>query len=165
MYFVSVPSRGILFPNLYKCCDLTEYEIYGFRPLSGHLISKFVKKVILGDMEIVSVPSRGILFPNIDETWEYLSSLKSSFRPLSGHLISKWKREKGGNKMKKLVSVPSRGILFPNTNTTYNWNGGNKVSVPSRGILFPNKKWQTMKRLWNYCFRPLSGHLISKCSW
>ena len=64
---VSVPSRGILFPN-----DAGE----------------FIKK----RDESVSVPSRGILFPNCLITLMLLSV--TGFRPLSGYLISKFENRK-----------------------------------------------------------------------
>ena len=85
---VSVPSRGILFPNS---------EV---RPL----------KVTVVD---VSVPSRGILFPNL--SFLYHQSSDNSFRPLSGYLISKLELDNGKGLDGDVVSVPSRGILFPNT--------------------------------------------------
>ena len=63
---VSVPSRGILFPN-WK--DLkNDYNEY---------------------IAIVSVPSRGILFPNNHYGGGRKACGKLSFRPLSGYLISK----------------------------------------------------------------------------
>ena len=61
---VSVPSRGILFPNRRWGNTLIQYT--SFRPLSGHLISKYVLASRFYDM------------------------CDDSFRPLSGHLISKW---------------------------------------------------------------------------
>ena len=60
---VSVPSRGILFPNA----------------ISARLASRIF---------LVSVPSRGILFPN--GGLPYIRIFSKRFRPLSGHLISKW---------------------------------------------------------------------------
>ena len=61
---VSVPSRGILFPNKMEALDLKiKYVI--FRPLSGYLISKLRNK------PTCDLPLTG-------------------FRPLSGYLISKW---------------------------------------------------------------------------
>ena len=63
---VSVPSRGILFPN--------NVWWHG---------GKFSVSV--------SVPSRGILFPNSNFDLRY-DDLVKSFRPLSGHLISKCKK-------------------------------------------------------------------------
>ena len=41
MQFVSVPSRGILFPNYAPVTKVNTSQLdAGFRPLSGHLISK-----------------------------------------------------------------------------------------------------------------------------
>ena len=60
---VSVPSRGILFPNE-KALELLNYGVASFRPLSGYLISKCPKYSPLNLTVMVSVPSRGILFPN-----------------------------------------------------------------------------------------------------
>ena len=84
---VSVPSRGILFPNEYIMERNKDGEL-GFRPLSGYLISKFF---------LISVSSLSV----------------RSFRPISGYLISKffWLLLP---LFSVLVSVPSRGILFPN---------------------------------------------------
>ena len=66
--------------------------------------------------------------------------------------------------MKNTVSVPSRGILFPNGHRVWLRERDIDVSVPSRGILFPNSKEESdnHKEYTNYCFRPLSGYLISK---
>ena len=85
---VSVPSRGILFPNRRS---ITMEEDY---------------------VEKVSVPSRGILFPN--NGGRLCGEVKMSFRPLSGYLISKWEDKKSNDAIALIVSVPSRGILFPN---------------------------------------------------
>ena len=60
---VSVPSRGILFPNGKK--KLFHYHI------------------------TVSVPSRGILFPNNQLVSKVRKVHSTCFRPLSGYLISK----------------------------------------------------------------------------
>ena len=60
---VSVPSRGILFPNADK--ELDEKIAKGFRPLSGYLISKYCRRKI------------------------FQTDNRKSFRPLSGYLISK----------------------------------------------------------------------------
>ena len=38
--YISVPSRGILFPNLYAFFSFSVIFILYFRPLSGYLISK-----------------------------------------------------------------------------------------------------------------------------
>ena len=65
---VSVPSRGILFPN------------------------RLLLAVVWGVVIIVSVPSRGILFPN-KTLISLLILMDSSFRPLSGYLISKFMDE------------------------------------------------------------------------
>ena len=63
----------------------------GFRPLSGHLISKYY--IVPSGWTIagasVSVPSRGILFPN-SLYWCRRCISWHCFRPLSGHLISKY---------------------------------------------------------------------------
>ena len=61
---VSVPSRGILFPNN--------------NTVNGNPRWRF----------LVSVPSRGILFPNTGRLIIVYSIIKG-FRPLSGYLISK----------------------------------------------------------------------------
>ena len=83
---VSVPSRGILFPNgsiwSVRICR------HGFRPLSGYLISKLNRINWYKTWFSVSVPSRGILFPNGNEL-EWQQFIEFRFRPLSGYLISK----------------------------------------------------------------------------
>ena len=64
LYFISVPSRGILFPNQ----AMTAYMCYLLK---------------------ISVPSRGILFPNhVEKCRGILGGIY--FRPLSGYLISKY---------------------------------------------------------------------------
>ena len=62
--------------------------LFGFRPLSGYLISKFLSltSLVIAVCK-VSVPSRGILFPNT--FCIIMGNIKNSFRPLSGYLISK----------------------------------------------------------------------------
>ena len=59
---VSVPSRGILFPNG-KSTLAKDIKDMCFRPLSGYLISKLSEE-LEEPSDYVSVPSRGILFPN-----------------------------------------------------------------------------------------------------
>ena len=140
MVRVSVPSRGILFPNK-VLMQISQYLLkHRFRPLSGYLISKSVIDGKRLFVYWVSVPSRGILFPNI--------SRKTTHSTIT-------RRE---------VSVPSRGILFPNVYYRFIKGLLNHVSVPSRGILFPN--YYNQKRGDMKCqaqsFRPLSGYLISK---
>ena len=63
---VSVPSRGILFPNKFRHVSEHTWR-ESFRPLSGHLISKFVLC-----------------------SWYNTRKELNCFRPLSGHLISKY---------------------------------------------------------------------------
>ena len=60
---VSVPSRGILFPNMNRFIYLDECWKMCFRPLSGYLISK-----LSGEIKVIGY---------------------YCFRPLSGYLISK----------------------------------------------------------------------------
>ena len=134
-------------------------EMHRFRPLSGHLISK-----------------------------SYSSPVKQGchcFRPLSGHLISKLNSFLASKKI-VLVSVPSRGILFPNcfSYTVYrrfdSWFpsplGASyfqmeaKEMARKRMVTFPSplgaSYFQIRKSYFVInsfsCFRPLSGHLISK---
>ena len=83
---VSVPSRGILFPNK----NSSNYE----------------------DLRCVSVPSRGILFPNKNSSnYEDLRCVSVPSRGIlfPNHSITAYRRKNMTN-----VSVPSRGILFPN---------------------------------------------------
>ena len=92
-FLVSVPSRGILFPN------------------GGQRNGK--KKN--GN---VSVPSRGILFPNQNKLFRYQqfqlfpSPLGASYFQMGLRLVY------GYTSTSAKVSVPSRGILFPNTYQT-----------------------------------------------
>ena len=108
---VSVPSRGILFPN-----EENKYEKIKWCS--------------------VSVPSRGILFPNwkgkndvCGSCW-FPSPLGVSYFQIVTICIKL---------LKDMVSVPSRGILFPNKNLILRKKELIMVSVPSRGILFPNQ--------------------------
>ena len=80
---------GASYFQIYMKITTNTLEFMSFRPLSGHLISKFAVYSVLSMMSMVSVPSRGILFPN--KTTRFLCGQKSA-----------------------QVSVPSRGILFPN---------------------------------------------------
>ena len=115
-FIVSVPSRGILFPNL--CSFSASYSKIVSVPSRGILFpNNFFQKTVDILAHQVSVPSRGILFPNNMAKKLTAYERERSFRPLSGHLISK--------SMKKIlsawieqVSVPSRGILFPNWRAT-----------------------------------------------
>ena len=111
---VSVPSRGILFPNTLS----------------------FPK----ASTQRVSVPSRGILFPNglLPDMINQLmllfpSPLGASYFQIFSVLIST-------QNFSFSVSVPSRGILFPNRLVQRAFIVCMRVSVPSRGILFPNVK-------------------------
>ena len=86
---------------------------FGFRPLPGHLISKYIPEFLFSEeLRNVSVPFRGISFPNkftkIDSNWfkvfpspsgashfqirlwKSLFTDSRRFRPLPGHLISKY---------------------------------------------------------------------------
>ena len=136
---VSVPSRGILFPNYLDTLEGKKLPVPRFRPLSGHLISELVpSENSLKWLIIVSVPSRGILFPNciwlhyrkkmfdikfpsplgasyfrISDRCYRAIYIRQSFRPLSGHLISESFHDYACEDC-FCVSVPSRGILFPN---------------------------------------------------
>ena len=84
-----------------------------FRPLSGYLISKFIKAAGV---------TAGRVFPSPLGVSYFQMGLGLNF------LIGSY-----------IVSVPSRGILFPNTNMKLLLIDTRPVSVPSRGILFPNK--------------------------
>ena len=109
-----------------------------FRPLSGHLISKFLAIVKSDNIEasLVSVPSRGILFPN--------------------------KREIQLKINREVFPSPLGASYFQMKATVYSIEKDEIVSVPSRGILFPNMIRLKLHGIWAECFRPLSGHLISK---
>ena len=85
---VSVPSRGILFPNIYK-----------------HIW-------FLKDLKTVSVPSRGILFPNSFIIDGYSTNVTVSV-PSRGILFPNISALNILTVISS-VSVPSRGILFPN---------------------------------------------------
>ena len=87
MISVSVPFRGISFPNTVLLLTFVE-------------VSKSV-----------SVPFRGISFPNFEEFQSV--EAENGFRPLPGHLISKLSNAKNPSQG-PIVSVPFRGISFPN---------------------------------------------------
>ena len=112
IFLVSVPSRGILFPNNRLHCNWLRRFFRVSVPSRGILFpNAFIDDN--GQMyDTVSVPSRGILFPN--GGLPYIRIFSKRFRPLSGHLISKWTMNFMPLKWVRLVSVPSRGILFPN---------------------------------------------------
>ena len=112
---VSVPSRGILFPNTIPKghCRIKE-ETYQFpSPLGVSYFQMLDNGKYSANGYVVSVPSRGILFPNIYlmvlrlrrislfpsplgvsyfqiERRKQQSSQRICFRPLSGYLISKF---------------------------------------------------------------------------
>ncbi len=110
---VSVPSRGILFPNFALQLGIEIGKASFPSPLGVSYFQIVVKAATCTEEGTVSVPSRGILFPNALEVWmknrrnEFPSPLGVSyfqigwrksmtrkekvmgFRPLSGYLISK----------------------------------------------------------------------------
>ena len=140
---VSVPSRGILFPNgnWALCCWHWKYRVSV--PSRGILFPNTTISSWLLTCRWVSVPSRGILFPNFfgynyTRGWEFEKEFPS---PLG-------------------VSYFQISICL------YGWKGGCwMVSVPSRGILFPNRTFWIAVMLKSMTgFRPLSGYLISKFS-
>ena len=113
---VSVPSRGILFPNS-KESSFTAFYC-SFRPLSGYLISK-CKLISCYDIHIQSSfrPLSGYLISKYGSTFYTEGTQGDCFRPLSGYLISKYSMSNREWAIAVLVSVPSRGILFPNIYT------------------------------------------------
>ena len=134
---VSVPSRGILFPNsienhrsngtyltfpsplgvsyfqIERAISLSTV-LASFRPLSGYLISKYKMKLqSVCSRNIVSVPSRGILFPNAIDFADRMWKMRRKFPSPLG--VSYFQMQKKfGIVYHVTVSVPSRGILFPN---------------------------------------------------
>ena len=118
---VSVPSRGILFPNNGEKMQIDDKMIVSV-PSRGILFPNSYVLWYSRWLPRVSVPSRGILFPNNHYGGGRKACGKLSFRPLSGYLISKWwilmdSWEQYGIR----VSVPSRGILFPNNEKKVIW--------------------------------------------
>ena len=131
---VSVPSRGILFPNKPTRSFITRlpefpsplgvsyfqiiktvlliFALFSFRPLSGYLISKWLILAVVWGITIMFPSPLGVSYFQI--RWQIAMSF---------HIM---------------VSVPSRGILFPNADYLF----GNASGMLS--------------------FRPLSGYLISK---
>ena len=88
---VSVPSRGILFPN----------SIFAFISSNSFLV--------------VSVPSRGILFPNSAYWFQCTSIINWVSVPSRGILFPNGGKQQFNEVFgREKVSVPSRGILFPN---------------------------------------------------
>ena len=133
---VSVPSRGILFPN--TGCVVIDLGGSVSVPSRGILFpNQYVWRVAYG-VWLVSVPSRGILFPN-DIPVAKKDRAKFSFRPLSGHLISKLDKEKAEDDAREyLFPSPLGASYFQIKQDEYYEKERILVSVPSRGILFPN---------------------------
>ena len=159
---VSVPSRGILFPNNGKTVEPNDGMI-GFRPLSGHLISKStirtVKTLNEGDM----FPSPlGASYFQINMARKRMvtrtmfpSPLGASYFQIKGDFIMEENRNEfpsplGASYFQIRCSRPVRvsKTSFPSPlgasyfqirrNDVYRKNYRWSVSVPSRGILFPN---------------------------
>ena len=82
---VSVPSRGILFPN----SAFANYmlDVVSFRPLSGYLISKYCFK-FFNHVIYRFRPLSGYLISKYYRCKE--KEEQKCFRPLSGYLISKF---------------------------------------------------------------------------
>ena len=168
---VSVPSRGILFPNNKI---FWTYKRIGEMFPSPLGVSYF--QIIFRSSLLIYYPAfpspLGVSYFQMElikryegEVFKFPSPLGVSYFQMMTEIFDKTFDE---------VSVPSRGILFPNSaywfqcTSIINWvsvpsrgilfpNGGKqqfnevfgreKVSVPSRGILFPNKwKWTTTKQ-------------------
>ena len=114
---VSVPSRGILFPNFCLLfCSFNDRR--RFRPLSGYLISKYEKERMMYVVAVVFPSPLGVSYFQI-EMWltngngeKFPSPLGVSYFQISCR-FQVLRKEKS-------VSVPSRGILFPNDKTNYN---------------------------------------------
>ena len=86
---------------------------------------------------------------------------KIRFRPLSGHLISK-SYIQSYSKEWRLFPSPLGASYFQIVTFKRSIKDIQAiVSVPSRGILFPNLFF-LLNIQYILCFRPLSGHLISK---
>ena len=163
---VSVPSRGILFPNgnWALCCWHWKYRVSV--PSRGILFPNTTISSWLLTCRWVSVPSRGILFPNFfgynyTRGWEFEKEFPSplgvSYFQISICLYG-WK---GGCWM---VSVPSRGILFPNNMKLLYMTTKDGYMFPSPlGVSYFQILWGNGWLSFNKsCFRPLSGYLISK---
>ena len=105
---VSVPSRGILFPNL--SADVALKVITKVSVPSRGILFPNLNLTLMMDFVYVSVPSRGILFPNSNTSCQ--ENFQQSFRPLSGHLISKFKGAKSGELCIKLFPSPLGASYF-----------------------------------------------------
>ena len=75
---VSVPSRGILFPNYDVPVDDNGFRIIVSVPSRGILFPNNMNRTLCGKFDVVSVPSRGILFPN-GELLSWFDSMTSQF--------------------------------------------------------------------------------------
>ena len=85
---ISVPSRGILFPNQIVNYCYTLGSGY-FRPLSGYLISKWIEADV-APMDLILFPSPlGVSYFQISVVNLKGGRNMNNFRPLSGYLISK----------------------------------------------------------------------------
>ena len=137
---VSVPSRGILFPNFNLSTLLfTLYCACGFpSPLGvSYFQMRILRKLLIHSL--LSFPSPlGVSYFQINlntVVWEQRFS--SGFRPLSGYLISKFE-----SKVEQFKAI--------------------KGFRPLSGYLISKSWQQRLKKINSFRFRPLSGYLISK---
>ena len=107
---VSVPSRGILFPNTIWVLISQKFAIYSFRPLSGHLISKYLS-MLLQTVTLVFPSPLGASYFQICKT-SLVQPINRSFRPLSGHLISKYKETKTMARKRMVFPSPLGASYF-----------------------------------------------------
>ena len=136
--FVSVPSRGILFPNGNRLY-CTWFGWYSFRPLSGHLISKCREF-------------------NINEDW-----LRTFPSPLGASYFQMENEYDIGRIMEYLFPSPLGASYF---------QIGERKMTKKEMQKFPSPLGASYFQIYQYVsdiinnvkrsFRPLSGHLISK---
>ena len=134
---VSVPSRGILFPN---------------SPPSD---------IIIHHCDTVSVPSRGILFPNRGLPHTELTRYSVSV-PSRGILFPNIIDMFADCEEDFTVSVPSRGILFPNQYTSISIVPCESSFPSPLGVSYFQIGERVRMVRKDSGFRPLSGYLISK---
>ena len=134
---VSVPSRGILFPNGVNSCEWINDK--GFRPLSGYLISKWKLQKLIKRITYSKFPSPlGVSYFQMVAKRAALPHFVVSFRPLSGYLISKYTCENIKNSQNSFR--PLSGYLISKWRYEYAFtcNNSDYVYVTTRGILYQN---------------------------
>ena len=132
------------------------YVHFGFRPLSGFLLSNHNDTCYIFKSLCVSVPYRGSYF--LIDLINFEEIAKKRFRPLSGFLLSNHSIRPGNPLY--TVSVPYRGSYF--------LIGDKELQAyiqrcfrPLSGFLLSNQLFEAPIKMTLSGFRPLSGFLLS----